>query len=642
MSDTGFPRFPAGAAPNVLGGQTRGAEGNAQLISAPPNVLDDVQTLRQSVRLQGEVIQENKDGSVRVRTERGDIDVRAQDVRPAPTRGARVEVEIAPQRDANGGRSDRVDSATVRVIRPAPEETVRVRDNATPVEVDVRPQTRQSADQASIQTTARDNNAQLSQLATRTITQSAPPSAQGLPPEGALVRLTPAPPVINAVNAAAETLNQLISTSAQPLALASLINAAQSDGLPIVTARPSAAVIVPSAAILTPNSLQVGGAQVSTPPIAVIAPPTINGIAPAPVGGLQVTAPSTGDAIAPLPATRAQSVDVRINSVQAPALILSAPLAGAAPASQGPAPNVITNNQSAGALTGVVSGVGSGNLPQVSVFFPQSGQTQQFALQVPSPDVVVGARIEVTPQASTGLNSAAVAASTLPLAAQVAPQPWALLEDIQVHLAKAAPRAAMAMSAMTPSPANPAQFGPAVLFFIAAVRGGDITQWLSERGLDVLSKSGKGLLSKLSQEGQTLTQSAREAAAQDWRTVNLPMAWEGQIHKVALYYKHENAPEDGGIEGAQGTRFVFDLSLDRMGQVQVDGLFRPVSVDGKRLDIMVRTEEIFSEATRAEMRRVYANALRHTDVGGELSFQNDGAQWVTVQSATREALGVDA
>jgi hypothetical protein len=635
MNDTGFPRFPAGATPNILGGQARGSEGNAQLLSAPPNVLDDVQTLRQSVRLQGEVISENRDGTVRVRTDRGDIDVQARDVRPAPERGARVEVEIPPQR-ADRASSERPENVNVRVVRPAPQqatiEAPRVRKNSTPVEVDVRARTQNATPQT--QNTSLANN-------------TAAPPVQGLPPEGSLVRLTPAAPVINAVSTPPEILNQIISTAPQ----APVITAFSAIAEPTFLVPNISAAAAPPPAFTAPALQAVAPQNTSqiTTPIAVIAPASIPAgqIAGAAQGSLQV-APPTAEAqnIPTLPAPRAQSVDVRINAVSAPDVTLSAPNAqtvGQATIDTPSAAALITQNQNAGAVTGVVTGLGGGELPSVSVFFPQTGQSQQFTLQVPSPDVVVGAKIQVTPQSSGAgrVNAAAVGANALPLAAQVAPQPWPLFEDIQVHLAKTAPRAAMAMSAMTPAPTNPAQFGPVALFFIAAVRGGDITQWMNERGIEALGKGGKGLLGKLSQEGQTLTQSAREAAAQDWRVVNLPLAWEGQIHKVGLHYKHESAPEDADIEGAGGTRFVFDLSLDRMGQVQVDGLFRPVSVDGKRLDIMVRTEEIFSEATRAEMRRVYASALRHTDVGGELSFQNNREQWVTVQSAQREALQVD-
>jgi len=52
-------------------------------------------------------------------------------------------------------------------------------------------------------------------------------------------------------------------------------------------------------------------------------------------------------------------------------------------------------------------------------------------------------------------------------------------------------QAANAFAAMTPSPANAAQFGPAVMFFVAAMRSGDVSGWLGNKAIDALQKSGK-------------------------------------------------------------------------------------------------------------------------------------------------------
>ena len=62
-----------------------------------------------------------------------------------------------------------------------------------------------------------------------------------------------------------------------------------------------------------------------------------------------------------------------------------------------------------------------------------------------------------------------------------------------------------------------------------------------------------------------------------------------------------------------------------MGKVQIDGLFRPA-----RLDVIVRTQSPFSQSMTQDMRATYARALRETGVTGELSFQNQPGQWVTI------------
>jgi hypothetical protein len=53
------------------------------------------------------------------------------------------------------------------------------------------------------------------------------------------------------------------------------------------------------------------------------------------------------------------------------------------------------------------------------------------------------------------------------------------------------------------------------------------------------------------------------------------------------------------------TRFIFDLSLDALGKVQLDGLFR-----AKRLDLIVRTLTPFSLPMQQDMRRIYSGDAR--------------------------------
>ncbi len=625
MSDTGFPRFTAAHPPNLSrdSGDAALPEPNARIISAPEDVRENVRTLRQSLRLRGEVIREDKDNSVRVRTARGDIDVRLGKTQgqthKTVERGAQVELDIQPS-DKAGRQPERV---TIKIITPALQN----RERSAPVEIDVRAHTGGATRQPDDGTT---------QASSRIQPSSRP--AQGLPPEGSLVRLTPLPPTASTQNVTLGTINQSIKfstyitefTDKLPLPPFPLLTSPQNITAPTplsLQANLNAPKKAPSAAFSTPFAATAGALEQGT-----------LGAMPSSSAPPKVVA--TGR-------PRAAHLDVRIHKILAPEPLLSAPTptpTGAPTTTLAGAPKpgaLILENQQAGSLGGIVTGITAGNLPTVSLFFPQSGDSLQFALQAPSTDITIGAKIQVMPHTQTP-NLQSAAAPNLPLPALLAPQPWALMEDIQAHLDQHAPKAAVTMRAMIPSPAMPAQFGPAALFFIAAVRGGDIGQWMGEKTMEALSKSGKGLLGRLTQEGQALSRAANEPASQDWRAVNFPLLWDGQIQKIALYYKHEQAQSDTAQESAKGTRFVFDLALDRMGNVQIDGLYRPVSQDGKRLDIMVRTQEIFSEATRTEMRGVYARALRHTDVGGELSFQNNPDQWVSIQADKQATVGVSA
>ncbi|MBX2833770.1 MAG: hypothetical protein KTR28_02245, partial [Micavibrio sp.] len=356
----------------------------------------------------------------------------------------------------------------------------------------------------------------------------------------------------------------------------------------------------------------------------LITPPTTEGL---------LTTEST-PLFAPL-----KTMDVRINGITPPKMVVKN-------IAQSQAQNQILGNFKAGQIEGVVTGLSEAKLPQLSLFLPQTGETAMFDLQKPALDgVTIGARLQVTPQ-NSGLSALSAPSSSpdlMPLPALTAPSSsWPILDEVQQTLAHIVPQAAAAMANTVPSPASPAQMMPAMMFFISAVRGGDLQSWLGEKSVEALSKSSKGLLERLSGESSTLSRVASDSAQGDWRIFNIPIMYQEQIQKMALYYRHEDSEDTDAPKGAKGTRFVFDLALDNMGAVQVDGLFRPISSDGKRLDLVVRTETPFSKATRAEMRRVYTLALRHTEVGGELSFQNQSSQWVSVGIAPDAGLGVNA
>ena len=714
MSNTPIP--PSGSSgQNSSAQNTQAPPSNAKIITLPEAIQQRVDAQNEALTIRGTVEIVRSDGSARVRTAEGHVEINIREGRTPPSRGDSVEITIQPRERGDAATSTgREIRAHIKEARPeAPEQ----RSSNTPVDVQVRP----------------ENNAAPAQQQAQPATPAREPlpadirHAQGnttLPPEGTVVRLEPLPRAVAESLPLPDVAQQVSASviapavySAQVIAT-NIISDVQDSVLqtrPTQIAGQAVAQIIPriSAAPDVPvqilQSFESGApAQINATQIATVLPEatpqtiiptpvqivqtqialrqnpnafiqaTAQGIAPqvsqtnisqAVVQAAdQVTAPqifqtqpsATGVAL------KAQPLNVSIDKILPPAVSVinpqatseglraSTPQAHALTVGQQNAQAVkpealILQNQNAGALKGIVTNVTSGQLPVVSVFFPQLGSEPIFTLQFPSENITIGTQIQVTPQTiSQNTNAAQVAAPPafaplgVPLPALLAPQPWPAMDDVLQTLARAAPQAASAMVASTPSPSNPAQMTPAILFFVAAVRGGDITQWLGSKATDILkTQRGGQALNKLMGETQTLSRVAAEPTPQDWRALNVPIYYEGDMHKIGLYYRHENDEHDDS-ERVKGTRFVFDLALDKMGKVQVDGLFRPVSDAGKRLDLVLRTEETFSQNTRAEMRQTYARALRDTGVAGELSFQNNPESWVTIQADDQNRLGVSA
>ena len=692
MSDTRIPQGtnPPGQTPRIL----TSAETAVKLITVPTEVKAQLKAERVSIRLQGEVVQQNNNGSIRVRTPSGDVDVQVREGQARPERGQRVELEIqTPRAD---GRAP--ETATLREIaRPAQTDAPEQRASSTPVDVQVRegqpaPEARQPlpADVRHAQNTAQQTQ-------------------NPLPPEGSVVRLQPLPvrsaeslpfpefaqEIVSSLPSRVNFLAQVISSEAvsdlqqavlnvaapPPLQTTQVLNAQipaptsapvqnvlppvlvtslQAPALPQPqTATPQPVILPQTSAV---QSAFIPASQPGQPNPTITATPalTVQAVPQRPV--LNILETVRQNVLAPIQQAanlitpKALPLDALIEKISPPEITIQPPgttqdiratelIKTQIEAIKSQPENLIIHNQKAPSLSGIVTNVTSDSLPVLTVFFPQTGVEQAFALQFPAENITIGTQIQVTPQTSVSAQAttAATLPQILPLPVYLQPQPWPAMDDVLQVLARSVPQTAQAMVNVTPSPANPAQLGPAMLFFIAAVRGGDLTQWMGNRATDALRTERSGnVLSRLLGEAPTLTRIASEQMPQDWRALNIPLYWEGDMHKIALYYKQEREESDSAEAGLKSTRFVFDLALDRMGKVQIDGLFRPVSEGGTRLDVVLRTEDLFSQSTQAEMRRVYAKALRDTQITGELSFQNQPDQWVTIQADQENQLGVSA
>lgn len=368
-----------------------------------------------------------------------------------------------------------------------------------------------------------------------------------------------------------------------------------------------------------------------------------------PLQNLQVL---TQDLQTPLPLKLPESFSAKIDLVTLPQPQITAAedaTQSARPDVQAKPSGITDSNIKIGQLSATLEGATPNALPVIS--FAQSDGTAsslyvlEHADETPLKDfsarVPIGSQIQITPNLNASeASTAQIQLQALPAQFSIfTPGQWPAMEEIQQALIRAVPQAAQAMNAMTPSPTQATQqFGNAVMFFVSAMRTGDLQNWMGERALDTLRQIGRGDLStRLSAEGALMSRGEQAATGTtDWRSLPLPMLHEQQIDKVMLHYRHEDQNEDAEqAKGNKQTRFIFDLNLDRMGPVQLDGLFRPgegPSHQGGRLDIILRTEENFSQAARQKMRELYANGLKQTEITGELSFQQDATHWVKINA----------
>ena len=217
---------------------------------------------------------------------------------------------------------------------------------------------------------------------------------------------------------------------------------------------------------------------------------------------------------------------------------------------------------------------------------------------------------------------------------------WDGLTDLMQILQHGNPAAAHSLAQILPSAAQTQNVGPLAMLFLSVLRSGDMESWMPAQVINILRQTGKmEALRAVNSDIALGNRADAQPLVQDWRATILPYYHDQQVHKLPLFYKH-GQEEDGTDENGkrlQTLRFLFDLKLSRMGQVQVDGFMQP-----ERLDMIMRTKSPLSVPMQSMMKGLYVGAMEKSNLRGELSFQFKPENWVTMNMpvTAQEEMGV--
>lgn len=611
-----------------------------QIVSLP----DGLKNNARAMRLDGEVVAQNKDGSVRIHTDQGDIDIQVRGKQPQT--GAKVEVDLPA---GNPPKSATIRPAPVVVPQqPLPSTQSPVTSKPlpqTPVTQQPSAQTQTPA-QPNVQTPL-DSNIQAATKPSPQPVTPATPQPTTLPPltTGQIVQIVP--------------LTEPVSSQPLPTTIIDAPDAPQTAAKNIVnritTEASQAAQKIQSG--LVSNLLQAVKSIIPSTPALTAQPPNITTSAPS-----FLSATQTQQMIQP-PSIAEQTpivLSAKIISITPPLdqrIFMAQPQA--VPTENGMLPSALTPNAiptsdtAAQPLLVTVSDTTLQNKPVISLPMNNSGAIQNFVMQASAANTPPGTQMTILPQPSTiqmqpatpttaGTSAQAIPQVITPPVTQPAqiasipaawksfmplmqPSPlWPVMDDIFQSFYQATPQAAQILGRIIPSPANGQSFGPAILLFAAALKSGELQAWIGDKKLEMLQKLGKGdLVSRLSGETSSLSQNT-DAASSDWKSYPIPLLYQNEISKVLFHVRRE--PDEEGKQQEKGaTRFVMDVSLTRMGDVQLDALVR-----GNRVDLMVRTELPVSLSMQDAMRTAYAKALDNTNIFGDIGFQSDVKNFISV------------
>ena len=160
------------------------------------------------------------------------------------------------------------------------------------------------------------------------------------------------------------------------------------------------------------------------------------------------------------------------------------------------------------------------------------------------------------------------------------------------------------------------QLTAAILLFMAAVRGGDLRAWLGDDAARAIEHLRVPVAGTLAEEFTTM-QRASEPAESGWRGFFIPLLDEGQLNQIRLFLHQDRdtAVEDGD-ESATNTHFLVDLSLRAIGDLQIDGMVKPETVD-----LLIRSREALPDSIRQNIREIFTNTLARTGINGQIAFR---------------------
>ena len=415
--------------------------------------------------------------------------------------------------------------------------------------------------------------------------------------------------------------------------------------LPLGTLSPGATV---TAILLRPLRATIGGAAPSPggpsagPPASLQPqagrPAAGGGPAPAGTPGPSVPIPRPGTTAAtqgPEPGSAggpARGASVLLTQgTQLPVRVVNVQPAGTTAGLAGPTPAGGLSLAPGQTLTGAVTGTATSGHP---IVYTRAGPLA-VAVRGPVPQGTV-VTLEVAgraipPEPLPALHGASARAGMW------INRSWPSLNEALDLLQEIGPGVAQQLVTTVLPQAN-AQLTANVLFFLAALRGGDVGAWIGQRAARLIERTRPQLMGRLREDFTLLGRMADEPGPGEWRTTLVPFHNGAEIEQIRLLLRHHGGGEDDEADGEEqkGTRFIVDVELSRLGRIQLDGL---LTDRNRHLDLIVRSQSRLLPAMRDDINRLFQEANQVTGLKGGLSFQASPGSFVEAPAGETGAHG---
>jgi hypothetical protein len=204
-------------------------------------------------------------------------------------------------------------------------------------------------------------------------------------------------------------------------------------------------------------------------------------------------------------------------------------------------------------------------------------------------------------------------------------QSWPSLDEGLASLLEVSPQTAdRIINHILPKPN--AQFTAMTLFFLSALKGGEIKDWLGDSATKLLLKTKPGALQRLADDFRLLGRGGggdddriTPLRSDEWRGTLIPLYSDDGMQQIRFFSRQLADDEDNPEDGMKGNRFLIDLSLSKIGRLQLDGI---VVKGDKRLDMIIRTGVKLPAEMRTTIMSIFESANKIVGLNGGMSFQS--------------------
>jgi hypothetical protein len=218
-------------------------------------------------------------------------------------------------------------------------------------------------------------------------------------------------------------------------------------------------------------------------------------------------------------------------------------------------------------------------------------------------------------------EEAAPAAAAAPPATFIeeATRRWESLDDVMTFLKQTNNDVALEVQQRLPNVNH--KLTSSLLFFIAAIKGGDMSEILGKRALRLLESSAPTLLEKLKRDITTLRGNLIDSPLTHWSVAQLPMLFGQELQQVRLYIAKDPADEKPASTTAErGQRFVLEVGMSQLGTLQLDGFLRQADAR-KNFDLIVRSRHSLDTDITQGISSLFHTSMEVTGMRGQVLFQ---------------------